>query len=187
LKLAFTYLLTTRGTPMIYYGDEIGMNGGKDPYNRADFPGGWPDDESDAFEPAGRSAEQAAVHGHVQALLRLRAELEPLRRGRWLNLAVTVDTHSFARVTPEAQVVVALNNGKQPLELTVPVGELGWTAGTLVQDRLGRRGLIRCDDSSLRVSLPPRSAAILTPSGSVARVQGAGGAASGPGKDLSAE
>ena len=42
LKLAFTLLLTYRGTPCIYYGDEIGMLGGNDPENRHDFPGGWP-------------------------------------------------------------------------------------------------------------------------------------------------
>ena len=52
LKLAFTYLATTRGIPMIYYGDEIGMPGGEDPDNRRDFPGGWPGDSNNAFDPA---------------------------------------------------------------------------------------------------------------------------------------
>ena len=36
LRLAFTFLLTTRGIPLIYYGDEIAMPGGDDPDNRRD-------------------------------------------------------------------------------------------------------------------------------------------------------
>jgi len=35
MKLLFATLLTFPGTPVIYYGDEIGMTGGQDPANRA--------------------------------------------------------------------------------------------------------------------------------------------------------
>lgn len=55
LKLALTFLMTTRGIPLIYYGDEIGMPGGADPDNRRDFPGGWPGDPRDAFLAKGRT------------------------------------------------------------------------------------------------------------------------------------
>ena len=58
LKLAFTYLLSMRGTPEIYYGDEIGMKGGDDPDNRRDFPGGWTSDAENAFDPGRRTEEQ---------------------------------------------------------------------------------------------------------------------------------
>ena len=34
LAIAFAFLLTTRGAPLIYYGDEIGMPGAGDPDNR---------------------------------------------------------------------------------------------------------------------------------------------------------
>jgi glycosidase len=61
LQQAFTLLMTTRGIPMIYYGDEIGMTGGNDPGNRRDFPGGWKEDAADAFEAAGRNKEQQAL------------------------------------------------------------------------------------------------------------------------------
>ena len=33
LKLASTFLMTARGTPLVYYGDEIAMRGGNDPDN----------------------------------------------------------------------------------------------------------------------------------------------------------
>ncbi len=42
-KLALAFLLTTRGMPQLYSGDEIAMTGGDDPDNRHDFPGGFPD------------------------------------------------------------------------------------------------------------------------------------------------
>ncbi len=59
LKLAWTFLMTARGIPMIYYGDEIGMQGGNDPDNRRDFPGGWAGDAHNAFEASGRTAGRA--------------------------------------------------------------------------------------------------------------------------------
>ena len=43
-QLADTFLLTARGTPLVYYGDEIGLRGGGDPDNRRDFPGGFAGD-----------------------------------------------------------------------------------------------------------------------------------------------
>jgi glycosidase len=80
LKLAFTYLLTGRGTPMIYYGDELGMAGGEDPDNRRDFPGGWKEDSRNAFEETGRTAQEQEIFRHVQRLLALRAKTPALRR-----------------------------------------------------------------------------------------------------------
>jgi len=55
LKLADTLLMTTRGIPTIYYGDEIAMPGGADPDNRHDFPGAWPKDPHNGFHASGRT------------------------------------------------------------------------------------------------------------------------------------
>ena len=88
LKLAFTFLLTARGIPLVYYGDEIAMPGGGDPDNRRDFPGGFPGDARNAFEASGRTPDEQAVHAHVRALLRLRADTPALRRGATRNLHV---------------------------------------------------------------------------------------------------
>ncbi len=37
-KMALLFLMSYPGPPCIYYGDEIGMQGGKDPLCRASFP-----------------------------------------------------------------------------------------------------------------------------------------------------
>ncbi|MFL6351613.1 MAG: alpha-amylase family glycosyl hydrolase [Bryobacteraceae bacterium] len=119
LKLAFTFLLTARGTPMIYYGDEIGMAGADDPDNRRDFPGGWKEDTRNAFEASGRIAEQAAVFDHVRKLAALRARLEPLRRGEMIDLAVAKQIWVYARKSAAGTVIVAINNGSDDADIPV--------------------------------------------------------------------
>jgi glycosidase len=162
LKLAFTYLLTARGTPLIYYGDEIGMTGGGDPHNRADFPGGWPEDKRNAFETTGRTAEEEGIHAHVTKLLKLRRELEPLRRGKYRDLAASAGTYAFARVTPDASVVVAFNNtsGTQTLDLNLAAANLG--AATVLNDQLkDTKAVIK--NGRATIKLAPFTAAIFTP------------------------
>jgi len=163
LELAFTFLLTTRGTPLIYYGDEICMPGGGDPDNRRDFPGGWPEDSRNAFSPEGRTAEEQSVHSHVRKLLALRRELEPLRRGETTLLRSTERTRAYARVTNNGSVIVALNNGNYPEVLKLPL------PGTLAAqsrwfDRLAENTDISITEGVLTLKLPPHGGAVLTPS-----------------------
>ena len=62
LKLANAFVLTTRGVPQLYYGDEIGMEGPDEPTTRGDFPGGFPGDKRNAFTREGRTrAEKRSV------------------------------------------------------------------------------------------------------------------------------
>jgi hypothetical protein len=65
-------LLTMRGMPQVYSGDEIGMTGGDDPENRHDFPGGFPGSKRDAFTASGRTPEQDKMHEWVAGLLHFR-------------------------------------------------------------------------------------------------------------------
>ncbi|MBM7836721.1 glycoside hydrolase family 13 protein [Clostridium sardiniense] len=45
LKLAIAIQMTIPGVPLIYYGDEVGLTGGKDPYNRKTYPWKSPNTE----------------------------------------------------------------------------------------------------------------------------------------------
>ena len=144
LKLAFTYLLTMRGTPEIYYGDEIGMRGGDDPDNRQDFPGGWKSDAQNAFEAAGRNVEQAAIFNYVQKLIRLRRKLAPLRLGDFEDLGVTGAAWAFARTVGSEAVIVVFNNGATPEDVAVRykrdgdfTGQLGMVATLSIRNRKG--------------------------------------------------
>jgi glycosidase len=120
LMLAYSFLLTARGIPMIYYGDEIAMPGGGDPDNRRDFPGGWPGDARDAFTAAGRTATENKVFDHLRRLIALRKSTPALQRGATRNLLVTEQQWAYSRSTPEQTVIVVLNNGSRPAQLNVP-------------------------------------------------------------------
>lgn len=162
LKLAYTFIMTARGIPMIYYGDEIAMPGGADPDNRRDFPGGWPADPHNAFEARGRSPEQEAVFEHVRRLTHVRAELEPPRRGSMVNLEVSDQTYVYARVTGHDSVIVVLNNGPQPATVVFDVGPARLAEGTTLEDRLGTAPDVRVKSGKITVSLPARSASVYT-------------------------
>ena len=116
LLLGFTFQLTARGIPMIYYGDEIALRGGNDPDNRRDFPGGFPGDPQDAFTEAGRTPEQQRVFAHVQTLLRLRAERAELRSGPTEHLLVDPQLFAYRR----GRTVVVLNNGTTAATVRLP-------------------------------------------------------------------
>jgi glycosidase len=150
LKLAFTWLMTARGTPMIYYGDEIAMRGGDDPDNRRDFPGGWREDTHNAFTAAGRSAEEQSVFEHVRRLARLRAEIPDLRRGRLTQVRVDDSVYVYRRGT----AVVMLNSGAK--DAAIEMAESGaW------RDALGLLGPVSAESGVLRVNLPARTGAVM--------------------------
>jgi glycosidase len=162
LAMAFTFLLTTRGIPMIYYGDEIGLRGGGDPDNRRDFPGGFPDAPRNAFEAAGRTPEERVVFERVKQLLHLRAEFEPLRHGRIMDLEVGDNRYAFARTMPTGTALVLLNTATVAQSLELQMQPLGLGDGTIFRDRLGLAGEIPVKDGKLKVTLGPRSASVYT-------------------------
>jgi glycosidase len=146
LELAYTFILTTRGTPLLYYGDEIGMAGGGDPDNRRDFPGGWREDAHNAFEPSGRTAEEQSVFAHVQSLLRLRAA-RPGLRGRKTEILASGDQLLVYR---RGETVVALNNDTTAVTVRLALGSLG-------ADLLGACPAPHADGSASVAAIPPRT------------------------------
>ena len=98
LQLAFTLLFTRPGVPCLYYGDEIGLEGGADPDCRRCFD--WD-----------RSHWPMPLWQHVQRLARLRAQRTEWREGATLTLARGDDWLAYARYTPQAASVVLVNRG----------------------------------------------------------------------------
>ncbi len=162
LKQAFTALLTLRGTPLIYYGDEIAMRGGGDPDNRRDFPGGWKNDLQNAFTRQGRTPEQASVFDHVRKLLQLRKRCEPLRRGELTVRHVASDTLVFSRATASETAVVAFNTGKEPRRIELPAEGLIVNERAPLRERLGEGARLELANGRRVIELPPRSAGIFT-------------------------
>ncbi|MFN2511180.1 MAG: alpha-amylase family glycosyl hydrolase [Pyrinomonadaceae bacterium] len=163
LKLANTFLLTTRGVPQLYYGDEIAMTGPDEPTTRKDFPGGFPGDNRNAFTRDGRTNEEQEIFEHIKTLTRLRGELEPLRRGRLINLHVSDQQYAYARSSKGGTVVTVINNDIKPAQIEFDVSPLKLANGVVLIDRLGVIEEVRASDGRLRVVMLERSAAILVP------------------------
>jgi glycosidase len=163
LKLAFTFLLTMRGIPQLYYGDEIAIRGGNDPDNRRDFPGGWNGDGRNAFEASGRTAEENDVFEHLKKALRIRRELEPLRRGRLMHLAINEQSYAFARFTNTKTVIIAFNNHTQPETIDTDVPRaLKLNDGTVLKNVLGSGAEVKIENGKIKFTLAPRAAVILS-------------------------
>jgi glycosidase len=125
LKLAQTFVMTTRGTPLLYYGDELAMPGGGDPDNRRDFPGGFPGDERNAFEKSGRTATENEVFEHVKRLAKLRAELPALRRGSLVHVYDEEQQTIFARVLGNQATFIVFNNDTKPATIKFKLSDAG--------------------------------------------------------------
>ena len=160
LELAFAFLMTTRGIPMIYYGDEIGMAGGGDPDNRRDFPGGWPGDARNAFTAAGRTPEEQGIWERVRRLTGLRKELEPLRHGPMVNLCAGEETYGYARTGSGGPVVVLINNAAGAGDVGCDLAPLGLADGTALTDRLGGAPELHVSGGTVHARFPARTAGI---------------------------
>ncbi len=160
LELALTLIMTTRGVPMLYSGDEIAMPGAGDPDNRRDFPGGWPGDPHNAFEAPGRTPDQESAFEHLRQLAHLRGELEPLRRGKLVDLAVGDQAYAYARITSGASVVILINNATTDVAFEFDVGPAHLGEGTTLTDRLGSASPLEVRGGKIRTTLPARSAGI---------------------------
>jgi glycosidase len=145
LRLATGLLMTLRGTPQLYAGDEIGMRGAGDPDNRRDFPGGFPGDPRNAFTASGRTPAEATMHDWTAALGKLRAESPALQTGRMQTLVAGESTFAFVRMlSPGAgacaapgSMLVALNRGPTPETLTIPVAATALEGCRVLSSRLG--------------------------------------------------
>lgn len=161
LKLANTLVLTTRGVPQLYYGDELAMTGPDEPTTRKDFPGGFPGDKRSAFTASGRTKEEQEVFQHIQRLTRLRNDLVALRRGSLMNLHVSDQQYVYARRLGSQVVLVVINNDEKPAQVDFDVSTTGLPNGVALIDRLGSAGESRVDGGRVKLRLPGRSAAIL--------------------------
>jgi glycosidase len=162
LKLANAFVLTTRGVPQLYYGDELAMEGGDEPTTRGDFPGGFPGDKRNAFTAAGRTKDEQELFEYIRRLTSLRRELEPLRTGKLVNLHVSEQQYAYARTTTSGAVVVVINNHSDAATVDFDVSRIALPNGASLTDRLGVSRDISVHEGKLKLTLPKRSAAILT-------------------------
>jgi neopullulanase len=157
MHMAFT--LSVRGTSQFYYGEEIAMEGGHDPDNRRDFPGGFPGDARNAFDPQGRRPKEQQMYDWTRAWTRLRVEHPALRRGSLIDLFYDDDTHVFARQDKTETVIVAFNRADKEKKITVPAGAIGLRDGATLMPLLRSSGAVPIINGVATLTVGPRTAA----------------------------
>jgi glycosidase len=156
LHLAF--VTTIRGTPQLYAGEEIAMEGGDDPDNRRDFPGGFAGDAHNAFTKAGRSATEQRMYEWTRDLLQLRREHSSIRRGSLIDLAFDEDSYAYARRDADETIVVAINRAAAPKEISFPASYLDASDGTRLEPLLAAKDTPAVASGTLKLNVPARSA-----------------------------
>lgn len=123
LKLAALFQMTYVGAPAIYYGDEIAMEGGRDPDCRRPFVWDWEKD-----------SRRAAMHAWYTKLGNLRNAHAALRTGEFRTLAADGMTYAFERTDGRETFVVVINAGRSPA--TVPLDCARWGGKASAVDAL---------------------------------------------------
>jgi glycosidase len=161
LKLAFGLVLTLRGIPQLYYGDELGMTGLADPDNRHDFPGGWKEDLNNSFTAEGRTPEQQYIFATVQKLLKLRRQHPALVGGKLTHLFSDDSAYVFMRQSDEERILVVFNNARESRALSVPILDTP-AAGASSATPLYGFAKATVSPSALTINAPAQTLSILS-------------------------
>lgn len=144
--IALTLLMTYVGTPCLYYGTEVGLEGGQDPDNRRCFP--WGEEQTSNW------------FGFTQKLIKLRRERLSLQTGAYQELFCDDEVLVYARSLGKEHTVVAVNLGNTACEITLPTWKLGLESGEL-KSRLDGDSTCKIDDGLVQSSLNPMSSKVL--------------------------
>ena len=103
LKIASLLQFTIMGVPCIYYGDEVGLQGDNDPYNRRCFP--WDNIDKELLD-------------WYKTLAKIRKN-EAFKRGDFNVLYGEQGVLVYERNDLHDRVLIIINNGKYPFEANI--------------------------------------------------------------------
>ncbi len=156
LCLLLTWQMTVPGAPCIYYGDEAGVLGGKDPDNRRTFPWGHEDQE---------------ILGWTKELAALRRRHDALQTGRFIPLYADGDVIAYARSieggrdvfgkeSEDGFFVIVMNRNTTALR-TISIYTKGLAYGKMKDALDPRMKPVQSTNSRITLTLPPLSKIIL--------------------------
>lgn len=146
LRLSTLFQMVYPGAPCIYYGNEIGMAGGKDPMSRAAFP--WD-----------KAKWNTGLLTFFKRAVAFRHAHPALRRGDYTTLLAEDAVYAMGRSLGEDKVVVAFNVGRAVAEAKLNVSKF-LPDGTVLEDAFKKdRSVV--ENGQLEVRILPRSAVAL--------------------------
>ncbi len=147
----WSLMITLPGSPLVYYGEEIGLEGQGDPYQRG--PMDWD-------RALGGKAEETRV---LKELLQLRADHEALVVGDYVPM-VADRLLAFSRRTHSARqtVIVAANAGDTEVREAVSP-QMPWLVDSTPMRELRTGAVRKMECGFLRLAVPPRTVQIWAP------------------------
>jgi cyclomaltodextrinase / maltogenic alpha-amylase / neopullulanase len=143
VELATLLVFTFPGAPSIYYGDEIGLPGGLDPDCRRGFP-----------KEENWDKEVLVYH---KRLIALRHQYTALRTGDYKVLAAQGSLYVFSRSLNEEFLVIAVNVGNEPAQISVEITDLK----SHPENLLYGVGKVSWDKERLSLDIPARTGCII--------------------------
>ncbi|MHB8628697.1 MAG: alpha-amylase family glycosyl hydrolase [Aggregatilineales bacterium] len=148
VRLAAALLLTYPGVPCVYYGDEIGLPGGRDPDNRRPMP--WNEREWDID-----------LRMYYQKLIGLRRVAPALQHGGYQELFASDGLLAFQRQSAEQRLIVVGYRGPALLATAlIPVWHSGLRNGARLIDVLGN-GEFVVENGAIRLNGLARGTALI--------------------------
>jgi glycosidase len=110
-KMGVGWLLTARGIPQFYYGNEVLMKGVSNPdgWVRLDFPGGWPGDRQNKFESSGRTAQENEAFNWVKKIANYRKKSSALKTGKLMQYVPEDWVYTYFRYDNKQTVMIVMN------------------------------------------------------------------------------
>ena len=159
------FVLSTRGIPQLYYGEEIAMIGGHDPDNRKDFPGGFAGDKFDKFTKSGRTADEEKMFEDIKTWIEIRKQSEALKFGKTIDLNYGEDIYNFARQIKNKSIIVGINRSSETKYIEFQESVLGVNAQRVIYSPNGTGLDINISNHSakdglVKLPIPPKSAIV---------------------------
>lgn len=148
LKMLALWQMTFPGVPSIYYGDEAGLQGYKDPFNRGTYPWGQ------------ENTELLTWHKQVIAL---RNQYDVFKTGKWISLPLHNHVYGYVRKISNGQdlfgqakqdntAIVLFNRSTVVITVELPVRE--WCYGMML-DVMNENEQFPIVDGVLTITLQP--------------------------------
>jgi cyclomaltodextrinase len=149
-RLAVLFQMTYPGAPCVYYGDEIGMNGGS---------AGPPEPSRAAFSWKIGDWD-ASLHDFFKSCIALRKTYPALRYGEFLTLFAQDQVYAYMRRIGNEILIVALNNGPGSWQMDISLGESSFSG--LHSHTLLGTGQAQIEGSRITgMTVAPRSGSVL--------------------------
>lgn len=129
LKAAYTILATMPGLPTVFYGDEAGLEGYRDPFNRMPYP--W-------------RREELPLLKHYQKIGMIRRDNKVYECGEYKLISLDGDLLIFARYDGDYAYVTAVNNSEQDISMC-----FSEVATELISESCGAKHTLRAGEAAI--------------------------------------